>query len=569
MDDLESTTYGDLADGSIRLLRVSNDGDSYHAGALEITNLSNAPRHYALSLQGGEINVSQHLAAGVRRLKQLAAAGSWTDCDIPVKYVWIDKICINQENTKERESQVQLMGQVFSSSVRTLIWLGPESLEDIPFKLYSDLNHVASGLPSWNDEVWEHLRTLLALPWFTRTWVVQEVALSPQDPLILHGDHLYSWDRLGWAASWLRRRGYVRLAQIPEAVRNIDAMANIRRSETRWSLGVLLTDTSTKFHATDQRDKIYGLLGLAIESQNPSNIPPELRPDYSLDVVQIYQKVGLFLLRNSGSLSLLTRRSGGPGSSLRKQRKNSFDNLPSWVPDWSDFTSVPHETSLSWISYSNALNSAVLEFPKHYAASAGRPAELLESPNLSTLRLKGIRVDEVVVAEYVGDTQSPSRRCPQNFVLSMRRIWDAAVVTLVAEGGVVAFVAGFIQTTTAEQHRLSGCEWDRMLKDGCAFILEFLLDCGEPIGYMALAGNYCFNRSFVVTSGNLMGICPGDTEVGDQVVVLYGGGVPYIARRQVSSWLFIGESYVHGLMKGEVFRSCRRGEAIEEVLEFK
>ncbi|KAK0716135.1 heterokaryon incompatibility, partial [Lasiosphaeris hirsuta] len=38
--------------------------------------------------------------------------------------VWIDSICINQEDDHERAQQVQLMKRVYQQSTRTVVWLG-------------------------------------------------------------------------------------------------------------------------------------------------------------------------------------------------------------------------------------------------------------------------------------------------------------------------------------------------------------------------------------------------------------------------------------------------------------
>ncbi|KAL1638651.1 hypothetical protein SLS58_008682 [Diplodia intermedia] len=41
-------------------------------------------------------------------------------------HLWIDQLCIDQKNLEERGRQVRLMGEIYSSALRTLIWLGPE-----------------------------------------------------------------------------------------------------------------------------------------------------------------------------------------------------------------------------------------------------------------------------------------------------------------------------------------------------------------------------------------------------------------------------------------------------------
>ncbi|KAH8745248.1 heterokaryon incompatibility, partial [Hyaloscypha finlandica] len=38
--------------------------------------------------------------------------------------LWIDAICINQNNNEEREQQVQKMGSIYSNTKRVIIWLG-------------------------------------------------------------------------------------------------------------------------------------------------------------------------------------------------------------------------------------------------------------------------------------------------------------------------------------------------------------------------------------------------------------------------------------------------------------
>jgi hypothetical protein len=114
-------------------------------------------------------------------------------------------------------------------------------------------------------------------------------------------------------------------------------MCNIRRSQTKWPLDALMSITQIKFHATDQRDKIYGLPGLAAECQDTSKLPVSLRPDYGISVAQVYQQVVRFLLENKCSLAILTRTRGPSGSLSRRQRQYDFTDLPSWVPDWSDF----------------------------------------------------------------------------------------------------------------------------------------------------------------------------------------------------------------------------------------
>lgn len=237
------------------------------------------------------------------------------------------------------------MTSIYSRSIRTLIWLGLEEtfnsvawdlvdqiyclfksrhpnakrLSDIPVQAYSNSSHTASGLPTWNHQLWRRLRQLMEYQWFSRIWVIQEVALSTEDPVIIHHQRLYPWHRLEWAVAWMRRNGYMRLAQIPENLQNVNTMFNLRQSEVKWPLDALMSITQIKFHASNQRDKVYSLLGLAAECQTSSRIPESLLPDYTISVEQTYQKVSRFLLTSKSSMAILTRAHGTPGSLTRKQ----------------------------------------------------------------------------------------------------------------------------------------------------------------------------------------------------------------------------------------------------------
>ncbi|KAI4944509.1 hypothetical protein J4E86_009568 [Alternaria arbusti] len=40
--------------------------------------------------------------------------------------VWVDALCIDQQNKDERATQVRLMGQIYRGAMSVAIWIGPE-----------------------------------------------------------------------------------------------------------------------------------------------------------------------------------------------------------------------------------------------------------------------------------------------------------------------------------------------------------------------------------------------------------------------------------------------------------
>ncbi|RYP33043.1 hypothetical protein DL767_004954 [Monosporascus sp. MG133] len=388
--------YHPLTADSFRLCRLHHDTSDTLSGSLVRVPLGTAPPYFALSycwgtedqdifiqISGQVLHVSPDLADAIRRLRKLGIAGDGSSPTaasplsvIRLEYVWIDKICISQDDVAERSSHVPAMGIIYSQALVDQIYAvfkcknpAAKYLAGIPLNVYSDARHATSGLPAWDHGLWQHLVRDLELPWFTGVGIIQEVVLSRQDPVILHGQrHIYPWHRLGWAASWLRRNGYVRLAQVPNRMQSVDTIANIRRSPRRWRLDALLVATSIKCHATDQRDKVYGLLGMAAESEDAGGgsgvrLPEALRPDYALNVQQVYTRVASFLLAERKNLSVLTRAGGVGGDVLQAQRKHTIERLPSTA----DADAV-----------------ATLGFPEQYHASAGLEAKVQPSPDCQT-----------------------------------------------------------------------------------------------------------------------------------------------------------------------------------------
>src|SRR5205823_642990 len=39
--------------------------------------------------------------------------------------LWIDQLCINQEDADEKKAQIPLMKEIYGNAVQTIVWLGP------------------------------------------------------------------------------------------------------------------------------------------------------------------------------------------------------------------------------------------------------------------------------------------------------------------------------------------------------------------------------------------------------------------------------------------------------------
>jgi hypothetical protein len=79
----------------------------------------------------------------------------------------------------------------------------------------------------------------------------------------------------------------------------------------------------------------------------------------------------------------------------------------------------------------------------------------------------------------------------------------------------------------------------------------------------------CKYRRFFITEKGYLGLGPGYMELGDQVTILFGGETPFILRKFEDHFKLIGESYIHGIMEGEVIQLWEAGELEEQWFEIR
>jgi hypothetical protein len=128
--------------------------------------------------------------------------------DVP-RNLWIDALCIDQNNNDEKAKQVRNMGKIYGDAEKVHVWLGMDTPDDrVPsaFAVLQDLardelllTKLEEGQESKElrrgllvNEV-EPLSLLLSRPWFRRRWILQAVALA-QDVTIHCGLYKLAWN---------------------------------------------------------------------------------------------------------------------------------------------------------------------------------------------------------------------------------------------------------------------------------------------------------------------------------------------------------------------------------------
>ncbi|KAJ8131986.1 hypothetical protein O1611_g1638 [Lasiodiplodia mahajangana] len=343
------------------------------------------------SIDGGEylLRVTRNLRDALRRLRQehrrpspLKAAGqvnkdsmsSILDSDgssDPFSLYWIDSLCIDQDNVFERSTQVSFMGTIYKKAQLCLVWLGEEnqdtnSAAGVVLELANDtdifhafeemvtlssqdkslqfrrmFHKIIYGLP---EERIVALASLLSRTWFSRVWVLQEVALAPI-VLVQWGSQFFEFRllmRIGLYMASSRAfldfgpdslaikqkfgpgvgRGgpWAETPQILAKLSSVRAQIN-EGIKPRFSNVI---DLAAESESTDPRDMIYGLLAITAEFQ--LDLGRTLPPDYTLPVHIVYLKATSQIAIAQQSLDFL-RLVCSPSEKVTK-------GLPSWCPDY-------------------------------------------------------------------------------------------------------------------------------------------------------------------------------------------------------------------------------------------
>ena len=252
------------------------------------------------------------------------------------QYLWIDALCINQQDPREKTHQVQLMGKIYSLAESVLVWLGPadkysrfllrlwtahlhplinsldservdnlyEDLFQSPHSLWDDVaqdKELIQFALDFNDEIedeaspdrykkalWISHNNLLSRPWYSRIWIVQEVFLAPRSEeggrkvQFRVGDSTIHWQDTMHTRMILPGYG---LLSVGKACRSWYALIDMDERFSALDIDFLLTFTS-HFCASDPRDKLFALLQLASDTRESMD-DPLIMPDYTKSLADV------------------------------------------------------------------------------------------------------------------------------------------------------------------------------------------------------------------------------------------------------------------------------------------
>ncbi|KAI1860080.1 hypothetical protein JX265_010004 [Neoarthrinium moseri] len=342
-----------------------------------------------IEINGQPVDVTQNLLCALQHLRTSDSS----------RILWVDAICINQDDDVEKSRQVLLMRDIFKSASQVIVWLGPTATDsslgfealkrclawypELERSFSSDaLGTIRFGLlerflrrlgvsPVLQPDVKKQyascyqlhqpelaaIRGLLEREYWTRLWVVQEVCVASQivvvcGHLTMIGDEFTNackvalgpgglLQELG-APLWLSC--VVGLAKLRGLFRDEASAANSTQAPSTESIAEIGNDHAANSDASLQR--ILDI-GSSFSCTDPHDkvygllglaTAPSIIPDYNLPLATCYQNITTSLITNMENLDVFTRFDA-------HYNLRTTAELPSWVVDLNlDLSSWEHHS---------------------------------------------------------------------------------------------------------------------------------------------------------------------------------------------------------------------------------
>lgn len=220
-------------------------------------------------------------------------------------YLWIDQLCVNQGDVLERNSQVRIMGEIFSGADVVFAWIGPEGFgsDDTMLRLGRfEAEAVAQGNRS--DEAGQRLEAFflgydgvghVALEfeamiryrrYWSRLWIVQELALAKRIEVYCGHAHC-SGEAIEHAIYWL--------IKLEKSTRWDFDHCPVRRDIRQKDLSLAQAiNRHCAASCEDPRDKIFGLTSVIKENERPiinySASPEKVFTDTCFQLLEIHAR---------------------------------------------------------------------------------------------------------------------------------------------------------------------------------------------------------------------------------------------------------------------------------------
>ncbi|KAL1603878.1 hypothetical protein SLS60_005470 [Paraconiothyrium brasiliense] len=573
----------------IRLLHIHNDG-SEDGTTFEIVTIKiptdsepfafetlsytwGAPSRVAslpLHNNPGVIGLTQNLSQAIPHLIHASQTG----------YLWIDQLCINQNDHREKGQQVSIMDKIYKAANRVIVWLGPADEQTTLIKewLYELEQCLASRedahktLPtheSYNHSIrmlvvrstWVSTETdpkyaiaarrFWGRRWFRRGWVVQELLLS-RAVIFLAGSDTFTMQDLSDLQTLPPDMALppIMTDEDKDNTKAYDTLMSLKRFPFTdlQPLRFLkfMAQVASEFETTELVDRLCAFLGMLDNSS--------FRPDYTRTIRYNFTAFAVSLAQTYGSIDFLSLWSANIDAKIESTPAELKD-FASWVPS---FTWLP---LLAPFRLAAGATRAFFSIVKWNAAAGRKHVHKQDEDAVETERLhvRGKIIDRVAcistakIDRYFGDADDAYldgivAQIKSDLAGSGFKVWTT--VDLVQFLNVISANGNTPKESAEEVLGLQKKEWSTGLVDNLGY--------NESLSSRLSIGR---GRRFATTLRGRMGLVPfigsraqSAEEEGSVIAVLHGCIVPVVLERvgeKMDEWAVIGDCYIEGCMHGE------------------
>ncbi|KAI0969291.1 heterokaryon incompatibility protein-domain-containing protein [Xylaria arbuscula] len=484
------------------------------------------------------------------------------------RYLWIDSICINQADRKEKSWQIGLMKDVYSSAKHVLGWLGPTAP---PISTWRGIDGVRDAV------------AVICNDFFFRTWIIQEISLAKKVVMRTRHDACL-WD--GGVVGISRNQGpsfalYGEnqfglpseiMPRMEQGIKNMNSMESFRNSLSAHPDGSPISELlvrSVEFQCSDPRDRIYGLLGLTTDDAR-SAISVKYHDDYSELDASI--EAARFSLTDESSFQLLEM--SGISADLGEFPSRRAAERVNWVPDWQN----PHIARMR-----ETLTHAKSHETATHRRCRVRPLAK-HKDDIKSLHIEGAIVD--TVKEMITPAWTLPKTCDFQDKKSLNQVYhfldnldlvceiarkdqevgtgdthDAIMRTVLDAGSLIKEDPPDLTKLRADMERMSSTlrarlpgVGDRVQRSSIVEmdLRHFIMGLEE---FMPLV----VERRLCVTEQGRFGIVPPRTECGDKVCAFSGAPDPFVLRScnvsnstALETYQLVGVCCVDQIIRGEL-----------------
>ena len=433
----ETYTHRDLDSGNIRLLYLlpGETGDHLQGVIIHVPYES-AGTYRALSYVWGTDQRLQELMTpdGVLRITfSLNKALKKLRHKNKAIMLWVDAICINQKDNKEKAQQVRLLPKIFQTAASTYAFLEGGKGSDAAIEMLmqvrvkaacdeksqietyatdgaqselgndsecenssgesteaqgmnstdapnaedwpEDLPRIPASwdgrcIPHLDNAIWSHVRAVFALSWFRRVWVIQEI-VAANNVKIVCGKWIIDWNDLHLAMEIVERQVQLSDNDFSHLKSSWEPFLSLA-AQREWEARHYrwsLIMLLENFRYAESTLSRDRLFALLGLASDGNEVAFE--PDYDGPLEGVVLKFARVFVRQGRGMQLLYRA----GLSHQSHR------FPSWIPDWTvRRSSSLHDSSDRGITF---------------AASGPQQAKIKCVPDTDELMVEGYSVDVI------------------------------------------------------------------------------------------------------------------------------------------------------------------------------